>query len=132
MNRFASKEEEKLYYEHEASEEEFLNWYQKQERPEYDKPSLTVDIVLMCYNKEEDQLKVLLIQRKGHPYRNSWALPGGWCDVNVSVMENTIKEVKEEAGLDVVVKNVIAIQDRKNIINQFMRIRHVKYLCFVK
>ena len=47
MNRFASKEEEKLYYEHEASEEEFLNWYQKQERPEYDKPSLTVDIVLM-------------------------------------------------------------------------------------
>lgn len=26
----------------------------------------------------------------------------------------------------------IAIQDRKNIINQFMRIRHVKYLCFVK
>lgn len=65
MNRFASKEEEKLYYEHKASEEEFLNWYQKQERPEYDKPSLTVDIVLMCYNKEEDQLKVLLIQRKG-------------------------------------------------------------------
>lgn len=47
-------------------------------------------------------------------------------------MENTIKEVKEEAELDVVVKNVIAIQDRKNIINQFMRIRHVKYLCFVK
>ena len=47
-------------------------------------------------------------------------------------MENTIKEVKGEAGLDVVVKNVIAIQDRKNIINQFMRIRHVKYLCFVK
>ncbi len=78
MNRFASKEEEKLYYEHKASEEEFLNWYQKQERPEYDKPSLTVDIVLMCYNKEEDQLKVLLIQRKGHPYRNSWALPGGF------------------------------------------------------
>ena len=28
-------------------------------------------------------------------------------------MENTIKEVKEEAGLDVVVKNVIAIQDRE-------------------
>lgn len=26
----------------------------------------------------------------------------------------------------------IAIQDRKNIINQFMRIRHAKYLCFVK
>ena len=32
--------------------------------------------------------------------------------MNVSVAENTIKEVKEESGLDVVVKSVIAIQDR--------------------
>ena len=60
MKQFASKEEEKQYYEHEASEADFLAWYQKQERPEYDKPSLTVDIVLMCYNKEEDQLKILV------------------------------------------------------------------------
>ncbi len=41
-----------------------------------------------------------------------WALPGGWVDVNVSVKENTIKEVKEEAGLDVTADKVIAIQDR--------------------
>lgn len=53
--------------------------------------------------------KILLVQEKN----GTWSLPGGWCDVNVSVMENTIKEVKEEAGLDVVVKNVIAIQDRE-------------------
>ena len=53
--------------------------------------------------------KILLVQEKN----GTWSLLGGWCDVNVSVMENTIKEVKEEAGLDVVVKNVIAIQDRE-------------------
>ena len=41
-----------------------------------------------------------------------WSLPGGWCDVNVSVGENTVKEVKEESGLDVVTERVIAIQDR--------------------
>lgn len=29
-----------------------------------------------------------------------WSLPGGWCDVNISVGENAIKEVKEEAGSD--------------------------------
>ena len=28
-------------------------------------------------------------------------MPGGWVDVDLSVKENTIKEVKEEAGLDV-------------------------------
>ena len=52
--------------------------------------------------------KILLV----HENNGTWSLPGGWCDVNVSVTENTIKEVKEEAGLDVSVKSVIAIQDR--------------------
>lgn len=42
----------------------------------------------------------------------TWALPGGWCDVNVSVAENTIKEVKEEAGLNVQAESIIAVQDR--------------------
>ena len=53
--------------------------------------------------------KILLV----HENNGTWSLPGGWCDVNVSVTENTIKEVKEEAGLDVSVKSVIAIQDRE-------------------
>ena len=52
--------------------------------------------------------KILLV----HENNGTWALPGGWCDVNVSVAENTIKEVKEEAGLDVTVEKVIAVQDR--------------------
>lgn len=56
--------------------------------------------------KEE---KILLV----HEANGTWALPGGWVDVNVSVMENTIKEVKEEAGLDVTVKRIIAVQDRE-------------------
>ena len=53
--------------------------------------------------------KILLVQEKD----GTWSLPGGWCDVTVSVAENTIKEVKEEAGLDVIVKSVIAIQGRE-------------------
>ena len=53
--------------------------------------------------------KILLVQEKN----GTWSLPGGQCDVTVSVAENTIKEVKEEAGLDVIVKSVIAIQDRE-------------------
>ena len=39
-------------------------------------------------------------------------MPGGWCDVLESVKSNTIKEVKEETGLDVQPIQVIAIQDR--------------------
>lgn len=51
--------------------------------------------------------KILLVRERD----GRWALPGGWCDVNQSVGENVCKEVKEEAGLDVVTEQVIAIQD---------------------
>ncbi len=52
--------------------------------------------------------KILLV----HENNDTWSLPGGWCDVLESVKSNTIKEVKEETGLDVETLKVIAIQDR--------------------
>lgn len=52
--------------------------------------------------------KILLV----HENNGTWSLPGGWCEVNVSVGENTVKEVKEEAGLDVTADRIIAVQDR--------------------
>ena len=52
--------------------------------------------------------KILLVREND----GRWSLPGGWVDVNVSVRENTIKEVREEAGLDVVPERIIAVQDR--------------------
>ena len=52
--------------------------------------------------------KILLV----HENNGTWSLPGGWCDVLESVKSNTIKEVKEEAGLEVVAKRLIAVQDR--------------------
>lgn len=53
--------------------------------------------------------KILLVQENN----GTWSLPGGWVDVNVSVGENVVKEVREEAGLDVTADLVIAIQDRE-------------------
>lgn len=53
--------------------------------------------------------KILLVKENN----GTWSLPGGWVDVNVSVGENVVKEVKEEAGLDVTADLVIAVQDRE-------------------
>lgn len=53
--------------------------------------------------------KILLVREND----GRWSLPGGWVDVDVSVGENVVKEVKEEAGLDVTVDTVIAVQDRE-------------------
>ena len=52
--------------------------------------------------------RILLVRENN----GKWSLPGGWVDVNVSVKENAIKEVKEEAGLDVRADRIIAVQDR--------------------
>lgn len=52
--------------------------------------------------------KILLVRETN----GTWSLPGGWVDVNQSVKANTVKEVKEEAGLDVVPVRLIALQDR--------------------
>ncbi len=51
--------------------------------------------------------KILLV----HENNDTWSLPGGWVDELQTIGSNTIKEVKEEAGLDVKATKIIAIQD---------------------
>jgi len=53
--------------------------------------------------------KILLVKENN----GKWSLPGGWVDVNTSVMESAIKEVREEAGLEVTANRIIAVQDRE-------------------
>lgn len=53
--------------------------------------------------------RILLVQEKN----KTWSLPGGWVDAGLSVKENVIKEVKEEAGLTVTADRIIALQDRE-------------------
>ena len=52
--------------------------------------------------------KILLVQESS----GLWALPGGWVDAGLSVKENVVKEVWEEAGLHVTAERMIAVQDR--------------------
>ena len=67
--------------------------------------------------------KILLVQESD----GRWSLPGGWVDVDISVGENAVKEVREEAGLDVTVQRVIALQDR----NRRNRPRSIYGICKV-
>ena len=52
--------------------------------------------------------KILLVQESDR----RWALPGGWCEVTLSPVENTVKEAREEAGREIAVRSVIAVQNR--------------------
>ena len=52
--------------------------------------------------------KILLAKEKN----GTWSMPGGWVDVMQTIRSNTVKEVREEAGLDVEAVRLIALQDR--------------------
>ena len=56
-----------------------------------------------------DDGKILLVRERD----GRWSMPGGWCDFDLSPAENTVKEAKEEAGLDIVLDRVISVQDRE-------------------
>lgn len=52
--------------------------------------------------------KILLVQEK----TGKWAMPGGWCDVDQSPAANTVKEAREEAGMDVRVTRLVSAEDQ--------------------
>ncbi|WP_418665863.1 NUDIX hydrolase N-terminal domain-containing protein [Allofournierella sp.] len=71
--------------------------------------------------------KILLV----HENNGTWSLPGGWCDVDQSVASNVVKEVKEEAGLDVSAERLIAVQDWRlhNVQNHAYGVVKIFVLC---
>lgn len=60
-----------------------------------------------------------------------WTLPGGWCEFNLSPAENIVKEVKEEAGLDVSVYKLVAVHDikRRNADTYIFGVAKFFFLC---
>lgn len=65
---------------------------------EYPRPSVTVDIVLIT---REEKPRVLLIQRKHDPFAGTWAIPGGFVDMDETLEASARRELKEETSLEV-------------------------------
>jgi 8-oxo-dGTP diphosphatase len=61
---------------------------------------VTVDAIVFGYSKQ-DGVSVLLIKRKYPPFKNSWALPGGFVLENESLEEAVQRELLEETGIKV-------------------------------
>lgn len=50
---------------------------------------------------ENDQGEILLIKRKYDPDKGKWDVPGGFVDQNENLELSTIREAKEELGVDI-------------------------------
>jgi 8-oxo-dGTP diphosphatase len=64
---------------------------------DYPRASVTVDIVVFC--KFDNIWKVLLIQRRKPPFKDRWAFPGGFIEMEEKLVESAARELEEETGL---------------------------------
>lgn len=88
------------------TEREFLERY----RPgDYERPSVAADMVIFTVTSADEQnyrklpekeLRVLLIQRGGHPFLGRWALPGGFVRPHETTEQAAARELREETGVD--------------------------------
>ncbi len=63
----------------------------------YDRPSVTVDVVMMSLRQRD--LQVLLVKRRSWPYEGMWAIPGGFVNMDESLETAAKRELQEETGV---------------------------------
>lgn len=76
------------------SKKEFLSSYNKNE---YEKPSVAVD--LLVFTVKDDRLKIVLVRRNEHPFKDMLSLPGVFVGINETLDEAAARGAREEAGL---------------------------------
>jgi len=71
-----------------------------------DKPMVGVGAIIFRNDS------VLLIQRGRQPSLGKWSIPGGLVEVGESLSDAVTREVREESGLEVVVRDLVVALDR--------------------
>lgn len=88
------------------TEQQFLQAY---DASQYDRPSVTVDMLVFTVSDEEEKnyrklspksLNILLVKRGDHPFLGQWALPGGFVSPNESLEEAARRELRTETNID--------------------------------
>lgn len=74
----------------------------------YRNPALTVDTIII------DDNKIVLVKRLNDPYKNHWALPGGFVEYGEKVESAAIREAKEETGLDIELDKLVGVYSDAN------------------
>ena len=63
----------------------------------YPHPAVTVDCVV--FGLDDGELKLLLIRRLFDPFKDKWALPGGFVKIDEDLDNAALRELKEETGV---------------------------------
>ena len=64
---------------------------------EYPRPAVCTDIIV--FTKTAFSTEILLIKRKFDPFKDHWALPGGFLDMNEEIENAAYRELEEETSI---------------------------------
>ncbi len=88
-----------------SSEEEFLKHYSPED---FDRPSVAADIAAFMIRSSEEEsyrkepksvLSLLLVKRGVFPFKDKWALPGGFLRADETVEDCALREIIEETNV---------------------------------
>ena len=95
-SKHSSKGGQKMSYQCSKEERAFLNSY---DASRYERPSVTTDITVFTLD-DQDTLSILLIRRGQFPYKDKWALPGGFLHTGKESIDDCARrELMEETGI---------------------------------
>lgn len=107
-------------YEMSSEEREYLSHY---DISAYERPSVAADMVIFSIlndgvsdnirKLQKKALKVLLIKRANYPYKNCWALPGGFVRSGEDVAETARRELFEETHIENAYLQLVGIYGEK-------------------
>lgn len=110
------------------TEKEFLEQYNP---GNYERPSVTVDMMVLSMDELLSSLKILLIQRGNHPFIDSFALPGGFVEMKESAYEAACRELEEETGLKNVYLEQVYTMSQPNR-DPRMRVIDIAYMALIQ
>ena len=75
-------------------------------------PAISVDVII--FTLRDNELQVLLVQRKNLPFEGRWAIPGGFVGAHESLEAAARRELEEETGVhDVYLEQLYTFGDPK-------------------
>ena len=92
-----TEDKERAWFERAADEKTYSDWYAEREYPRYRHPDVTVDCVILAYDRScekwSEAVKSIVVQRFTNPFKGQWCLPGTFLRSDDDDATETIKRL---------------------------------------